>query len=128
MWLGRALLSRQNNKLAAACRRQMEEKKLERTFLSGEYGSSYQMHEGTRNEDSICLSAGSTLIARQSGTYGANASRGDTTIVSLGTAGDETSGGSTDRTNFLTEKIRQKKQGKRHEKQCKCYSLTVKPV
>lgn len=88
-----------------------EEKKVDQTFFSSEYGSSYRLREGAFNEDSG-LSAGSTLIARQSGTYGANASRGDTTIVSLGTAGDaEGSGGSTDKTNLLTEKIRQKKQG-----------------
>lgn len=96
----------------------MGEEKLEQTFFSSEYGHSYQLHEGTApaKESSICLSAGSTLIARQSGFYGANASRVDTTISVPSTATEEADNGGlatrvAAKTHLLTEKIRKKKQG-----------------
>lgn len=78
-----------------------------RTFSSKYAGESYQMKRNS-NE----LPAGSTLIVRQPGTYGANASRGETTILPISAEAEEDGGElHTDRTQLLSEKIRKKKQG-----------------
>ncbi len=53
----------------------------------------------------------STLVARQTGTYGAYADRMDTT-VSIGESSVGSATSEMDKTRLLTEKIRKKKQGK----------------
>ena len=83
---------------------------LEQTFFSSEYGrSSHQMQGEEVKESSLCLSAGSTLIARHSGQYGANADRTETTV---GMEDSQAASGETDGAHLLSERIRQKKQGR----------------
>ena len=87
-----------------------EVEKLEQTFFSSEYeGPSHQMQGEEVKESSLCLSAGSTLIARHSGHYGANADRTETTV---GMEESQAASGETDGAYLLSERIRQKKQGR----------------
>lgn len=91
--------------------RNMADEKLKQTFFSSEYGQSYLLQPGlggSNGSSTRSLSAESTLIARQSGTYGANANRNETSITDKGYEGGT---GETDKTQLLSEKIRKKKQG-----------------
>ena len=87
----------------------MSEDKSVKSLFTSKYSQSYQM-QGTNSAEDCGLSGGSTSVARQSGNYGANASRGETTVdLEVEASGDF----ATDKTHLLSEKIRQKKQGRK---------------
>ena len=79
------------------------DEKLERTF-SSEYGSKRPMQSGDNSP--LCLSAGSTLIARQS-CYG-----GTSITISPRTESEGGDTVETDTTQLLSEKLKKKKQGR----------------